>query len=148
MAEIEQGIYAKLSKVEESWASGNSWITDKWSGVSEYVGGRIFPNIAPLNASLPYLTYFKVSGVRIHAMGNDPGLARPRIQVSTWSTSYDQAESLSLEVKNTLQDFSGTTGGITINRIFFENEYDSPEIDSYTNKIIYQIAQDYIAWHA
>jgi len=133
MAEVEKGIYARLTGQ---------------SGVTNLVRTNIYPGIAPLNASFPYLTYFKVSGPRIHAMKSDPGLACPRIQVSTWSTSYSQLKAIALQVRTALQDFSGTTGGVTFQRIFFENEYDLPEVDIKAKKIYHHIAQDYIAWNS
>jgi len=133
MAEIEQGIYARLSGQ---------------SGVTNLVGTRIYPGVAPLNAAFPYLTYSKVSGIRIHAMESDPGLAHPRMRVSTWSTSYTQVKAIALQVRTALQDYSATTGGIPFQRIFFENEYDLPEIDLGSKKITHQLVQDYIAWHS
>ncbi len=133
MAEVEQGIYARLTGQ---------------SGVTNLISTRIYPGVAPLNATLPYIIYFKVSGPRVHAMKSDPGLAYPRIQVSTWSTSYSQSKAIALQIRTALQDFSGSTGGISFKRIFFENEYDLPEVDLQANKTYHHITQDFIAWHS
>lgn len=132
MAEVEQGIYARLT--------GQTGITD-------LVGTRIYPGVAPLNASFPYLIYLKTSGARIHAMKADPGLAWPHVQISSWSTSYSQVKAIALQVKTALRDFSGSTGKMTFQRIFFDNEGDTADVDLKTMSIKYQIIQDYTVWH-
>ncbi len=149
MAEVEQGVYAKLSKYEDGWIAGEAWlVTDTWyEAVPGYVANRIYPTISPKNAAFPYLVYFKVSDPSLHAMKNDLTIARPRVQVSTWSTSYSEAKAIALQIRIALQDFSGSTGGITFKRIFFDNEYDLPEVDLKAKKIYHHIAQDFIAWH-
>lgn len=132
MAEVEQGIFARLSGQ---------------AGVTNLVGKRIYTGTAPQGHNLPYITLFKVSEDRPHAMIIDPGIVRPRIQVSCWSTDYSNVKSISNAVRTALQDYSLTTGGITFQRILFEDETNLTEIDPDTNKIIHHVAQDYFAWH-
>ncbi len=133
MAEVEQGIYARLTGQ---------------TGVTNLVGTRIYSGIAPLNASFPYLVYLKTSAPGIHAMKADPSLARPHIQILSWSTSYSQIKSIALQVRTALRDFSGSTGGISFQRIFFNNEGDLVEVDPKTMRVRYQVTQDYTVWHS
>ena len=132
MAEVEAGIFGRLS--------GQTALTN-------LVGTKIFPGMAPPRTAMPYITYFKVSDYRVHAMRGDPGLAGPRIQVDVWSTSFTQAKSISIQVRTALQDFSGSTGGVAFQRIFFEDENSFTEMDLETDEPTYHISQDYFAWH-
>jgi len=132
MAEIEQGIFARLSGQ---------------TGVTNLVDKKIYAGVAPQGVGLPYITFFKVSESQPHAMIGDPSILRPRIQVSCWSTDYSQIKSIASAIRTALQDYSATTGGITFQRILYEDETNITEVDPDTNKIIYQVAQDYFAWH-
>jgi len=132
MAEVEAGIFARLSGQ---------------AGVTNLVGKRIYGGIAPQDSTMPHITYFKVSEYQPHSMIVDSGPIRPRIQVDIWSTGYGQSKAIARAVRTALQDYSGTTGGITFQRIFFEDENELPEIDPGTQAVTHHVAQDYFAWH-
>jgi len=119
------------------------------SDVTNIISTKIYPSVLPQGGSLPACTYSQISGVRIHAMGQDPGLTHPRYQISSWSTSYSQVHSLAEKVRQSLQDYSGTTGGgVNIQRIFFDQETELPEVDQDSRLVTYQIAQEYIIWYS
>lgn len=124
-----------------------SHITSSTS-ITSLSSNRAFPMVAPINASMPYLTIHQISNVPAHTMVNDPEIHRYRIQISSWTTSFSQVVELSTAVKSTLRDLSGTLGSsnFVVQRIFFDTEFDFPEINPETNKIIYQRAQDYLIW--
>ena len=116
------------------------------AGVTAIISDRTYPLVLPQGTKLPACTYQQISGPRIHAMGSDPGLTSPRYQVNAWSTSYEQALSLANQLRLSLQDYSGSTGGFEIQRIFFDNEMEISSVDK--NEIVYHIAQDYIIWYS
>ena len=132
MAYIGQGIFARLSQQ---------------TGLTTIVSNKIYPNIAPSNSTVPYVTYHKISEGRIHAMRVDPGLASARIQVSSWSTGKAQVDSMARQTRLALQDYGGTTGGVTIQRIFFDGETEISDLEPETVAPFYHIAQDYIVWY-
>ncbi len=118
------------------------------SDLSALVGTKIYPVVAPQNVNLPFVTYQMISGVRIHAMIKDPGLTRPRFQLTSWSTSYATVQAVAKQVRLALQDYSGTMGGssgVPVQRIFFENEIDLVDTDD--GRVTHYCAQDFIIWH-
>ena len=109
----------------------------------------IYPLVAPQGKTLPYITYQQISEPRIHASMKDPGLQSPRVQISQWSSSYEQVKLLADKTRNVLQDFSGNLGGgMAVQRIFFDNEVDLLDMDSEAGKLTYHTAQDYIIWYS
>ena len=133
MGYVGQSIFARLSGQ---------------SGVTSLVSNQIYGKSAPSHASFPYITFHKISEVRPHAMVRDPGIAEARIQVSTWSTDIAQADAIARQVRTALQDYKGSTGGIDIQRIFFDVEIELPSgIEPETVESIAHIAQDYIVWY-
>lgn len=122
------------------------------TAITEYTSNRIYPEIASQHANLPYITMHLISNVRgeFHTMINDPLLYSPYVQLSLWSSGYPQARSMANSLRNTLKDFTGVmggTGGITVQRCFWEDENEFSEIEEQTNAPIFHIAQDYIIWH-
>ncbi len=87
MAEIEATLY--------NYLTGHA-------GLKSLVGSRIYPMQLPQNVMLPALTYQRISGPRVHGVGGRPILARPRIQIDSWATSYANAKVLSAEVRAAL----------------------------------------------
>lgn len=49
------------------------------------VGGRVYPDVAPLNAPMPYITYQQVGGRSVTYLGRDlPGTLHAHMQVNVW----------------------------------------------------------------
>lgn len=119
------------------------------AGITSLVSSsKICPMMLPQGESLPGITYQRITDIPMHAMANDVLLRNPLYQVSSWSTSYSQALSISKQIKIALQDFTGTlaTNGVTVQRIFLENEIEYPDYDDITKKTSYHIAQTYRIW--
>lgn len=130
MASAHEAIYGRLNTA---------------SGVRAISSGRIFPGVIEQNVRLPAITYFKVSDPRIHANVRDPGIAEPRFQVSMFSTSFSQVQSLAKQVRLALQDYSGSTWG-NVHRVFIESESDLTEIEPDDQQVIHHVVQEYIVW--
>ncbi|MFB5622535.1 MAG: DUF3168 domain-containing protein [Nitrosarchaeum sp.] len=118
------------------------------SNVTSLSSNRVYPMVAPINAKKPYVTLHQISNVPTHAMVNDANIHMYRMQISSWTSAFTQIVSLSTAIKDKLRDVSGTIGSsnFVVQRIFFDTEYDFPEINPETNKIVYQRAQDYLIW--
>jgi hypothetical protein len=97
----------------------------------------------PDEVTVPYLTWQQISGPREHAMVQDPGLAHPRYQFSVWADSYKSAKTVGAQVIDCFQDWTGTVGGVVIQRAFFEGDRDSYDPDTETH----QVSADFIIWH-
>lgn len=121
------------------------------SDLTALVSMRIYPGVAAQCASLPYIIFSQVSNAAHHAMSNDPNIQSPRWQISTWAETYSGVRAIAKQVKAALQDYTGTmggSGGVEVQRVFFENEIDYTDLDPETKAITHSVAQDYIIWHS
>lgn len=93
---LEAALYAELT--------GNA-------GVAAIVGTKIYPaGSVPSSASLPYLSYQKISNEHVNYQGGSASLGRPRMQIDCWAASGKAAVELYEAVKSALDNFSGTMG--------------------------------------
>jgi hypothetical protein len=94
---------------------------------------QVRTKIAPLEAratwNLPYITYYVVSDPPTHAMGVDPSIGNPRIQVDIWAETYASVKSIAKKVRGVLRDRQGTvtvsSTALIIQRIFYEGVWHS-----------------------
>lgn len=112
-------------------------------GLTALVGTGIYPLMVPQGAALPAVTYRRVSGERVHAMVDDPGLAYPRIQVDAWGATYASAKAVADQVIDCLQRWSGTVETVIVQDTYFSGDMDiyDPETERW------QVSMDFIVWH-
>lgn len=125
---LEEAIYGRLAAV---------------SGVTDIVSTRIYPSLLPQGATLPAVTYRRVSGVPERAMGSDAGVARVRMEVDAWASSYSGVKALRDAVVAALKRFTGTVSGETIDATYQLNELDRYEDDLK----IHRVMMDFEVWH-
>lgn len=113
------------------------------AGLIALVGSRIYPMMVPQGAALPAVTYQRISGERIHAMVDDPGLASPRIQVDAWGSTYSSAKAVAAQVIDCLQRWSGVVETVTVQDTYFQGDQDL--YDQETER--WQVSMDFIIWH-
>lgn len=116
------------------------------ANLTNIIDDRIYPVTIPQDATLPVVIYQQIGGSRVHAMIRDPGLAYPYYQVSILSTDYAQGYNVAKFTREALQDYSGSTGGVDVQRIFFDNEFEFENSDEKNKTITFQIVQQYIIW--
>lgn len=122
------------------------------SDISNLIGTRVFPSVAPQNATTPYIIYNKTAETFDHAMRVDPNIASPRYNISSYSTSYSQSRTMAKMVEDNLRDFTGSMGPssepISIQRVFMEFEMDMAHRDLENFEVMYHVIQDYQIWHS
>lgn len=69
------------------------------AGVS---GGRIFPHVAPINTTKPYVTYFIVSKVPETMLDSTTPISNYRIQFDVYDTTYSGSDSTATLLKTAL----------------------------------------------
>ncbi len=117
-----------------------------YAGLAALVSTRIYPLILPQDSTFPAVTYQRISGPRIHTMGNDPGLAYPRFQVSCWGKTYASAKAVAAQVIAALQNQRNTTwggtGGVMVQASILESDRDLYEPDTQ----VYHVPVDVTIW--
>lgn len=109
---LEQGLHSKLAGT---------------AGITNLTSTRIYPGIASQNTVLPYITYSRISGLRVQIMGSISGMGHPRMQISCWAATYTGVKALAEQVRLALDSSSGAWGGTTISASIFEGDGDLPE---------------------
>lgn len=84
------------------------------SGVSALVSTRIWYSRLPDDPTLPALSVQQISGVPVSAFGDDVGEVELRVQVDAWDDDRAGAKALAEQVRDALQRFTGSYGGVTI----------------------------------
>ncbi len=113
---IEETIFSRLST---------------FAGITALVGAppncRVYPHdLAPENATFPYVTYTLISAPREIAMGSDPGLVRSRWQFDAWDLDPDGARNLAEQLRLALERWRGVGSGTTVQDTFIDNQLNSP----------------------
>ena len=74
-----------------------------FQALSPLVGGRVFPDIAPLDAVRPYATYQQVGGLAINYLEAVPvGLRNARVQVNIWGTRRLEVSALAKQAEDAI----------------------------------------------
>lgn len=137
MAHLEEGIYARLA----AFAALTALVP----------AARITPAPLPEGQLLPAVTFQKLDGPRVAAMGDDPGLSYPRIQVTCYAkdasgkSRLGNALDVAKQVRAALQRFRGTAGGVVFQDIYLEDERDLGDEGELSPMRAYAI--DFVAWH-
>jgi len=107
-----------------------------YTALKNIVGYGIYPVMAPLIATVPYIVYFKVSGSRQYTHQGYNGIQNPRYQISVYDDSYLDAKNTAEIVKLALEAWSGSNH---IQNIQIENDLDL--IDEETK--LYHVVVDF-----
>jgi hypothetical protein len=94
------------------------------AGVTQYVGGRIYPSLIDQGAGLPAIAYEQISGPRFHEVSHPMGWVESRYQISIWAATYLQACEISDAVRIAIDGYTGVTVGLDIDHIFVTDEGD------------------------
>lgn len=113
------------------------------AGTSAIVSTRVYPNVLPQRATLPAVTYRRISTNRPPAMGADSGVAEVRMQVDSWADSYSGVKALQAQVRSALQRYNATVGSEVILDAFIVNEMDLYEPE----KNVHRVLTDFTIWH-
>jgi len=114
------------------------------TGITSYVGERIYFVRAEQDVITPYIVITKISGVREHSHDGSSELAHPRFQITVFSTTYSSCKTIASAIQTALQGYTGTMGSeVTVQAVFYENETDLYESDT----DLFSVITDYIIWH-
>lgn len=120
--------------------------------LTNLVGTRIYPVIAPPDAPKPFVNYQIITQTFEHAMIADPRIFEPRVQLGAFSTSYSNARAIAAVLDDTLRDFTGylsgsSSDGVNVQRSFIEFQADITHRDIEDFSHTHHIVQDYVMWY-
>lgn len=118
------------------------------STVTGLVSTRIYPQVLPQGATLPAIAYQMVSSAREHAHdGAAQDLSRPRLQWAAHAATYSAAKAVAKAVRDALAYYHGSTGGIKIDAVLFENEIDDFIFRDDEQASTYVVIVDAYVWY-
>jgi len=102
-----------------------------YPNLAALVGSRIHPQVLPQKVDYPAVTYFRVGGREEYTQSGTVRV-RPRVQLSCWARTYQEAKAVAGQVKAALRMFSGDlggAGGVAVVGTWVESEIDVYEPD-------------------
>lgn len=109
------------------------------------VGDRIWPVEAPAEASRPYVVFLTVSSQRLAHLGGPSMVANPRVQIDAYAASYADAAAIARLIRDALDGWSGTAGGI---EVLGASCVDQRELqEDAANPPLARVSQDFSVWH-
>lgn len=120
------------------------------SGLTNLVGTRIYPDIAPANASLPYVIHQYVSADHVRHMGGTSDFASRRVQFDVYGATAVSVDNVFAQLRTALEAKRGTIGSenLVVLSSGIESERDDyvdPIDGSQTGK--HRRTIDFIIWH-
>lgn len=94
------------------------------AGLSALVSTRVYPNVAPQNVTVPFVTYRRVSAVRPSGFGSDVGIVEARFQFDMYATTYSGARAVAEQVRAAFQRWTNSSGTV-VYETRIENELES-----------------------
>lgn len=85
---------------------------------------RYYPLKIPETPTLPCGSYQQISQVNVSSHSGNSNLAQTRLQVTVWTSGYDQGKTIRDELKRLLRDYHSLTSvaGTRLDRIIWAND--------------------------
>ena len=116
--------------------------------LSTVAGGRRYWVRAPQSLSTrPYIVMHRVSGNRDYHMGGPSGYVQSRVQIDIYDDSYGGAKVVARAIRDTVSGFTGTIGGLQIQKITVESERDLPADDAGEITFLFRTTLDLMIHH-
>lgn len=92
------------------------------SGLTAFVGTRIYPHVLPQNPTMPAVVYELISNEREERHRGQTGDARPRVQVTTWANTALGAANAANEVRLAVMAMDGTVASVDVHGVWNAGE--------------------------
>ena len=98
------------------------------TAVSQYIGTRVFPLLAPTGTPLPLVIYQRTAVERPQSLSGNVGNPVVTLQLTTYGTSYTSVKTIARAVRLAVDGWTGTTASVTIQRTTLQTESDGVEL--------------------
>lgn len=112
------------------------------------IGDRLFPVVIPEQVDSeslkhPAVVYQRIGTSRSVTFCRTSGLVAANFQIDCYSKSYLVGRQVAAAVRVALLDFTGTVGGVHIDRVMLSADFDSLDPDPG----LYRASQTFDVWH-
>ena len=111
------------------------------TAVTALVSTRIYPDMATQDAAYPFIVYSHENTTPTDTKDGASPMDADNFQIQVFAKSYSVAQDIAAKVRTALDRFKGTSEGVNISQIIFENQQ---SIDMDFDNHIYAIVQNYI----
>jgi hypothetical protein len=98
------------------------------TAVSQYIGTRVYPLLAPTGTPLPLVIYQRTAVERPQSLSGNVGNPVVTLQLTTYGTSYTSVKTIARAVRLAVDGWTGTTASVTIQRTTLQTESDGVEL--------------------
>jgi len=116
--------------------------------LARLLGYRTYPVLAPMSASLPFVTYQRALIERQQTLSVPTGVPRVSVEISTYAVTYEEAREVADALRAALDGWSGYAYGVEVKHVALETERDGfVQLDGSELPPVYQITQTFdVAW--
>lgn len=100
------------------------------TGVSSIVAKRVYNGFPPQEVTLPFIVFKREATDRFRTLSGANGLVVADVEINCLSLTASQLQTLSDEVRQSLDNYAGTNKGVTIQRAMIDDESDDIEIET------------------
>ncbi len=112
--------------------------------LSGLVGTRIYPGRAPQKPVLPYIVYHRISTVRSATLdAGNTKVPEVRMQCDVIATTQSEVETIMNQMRIVMDNFQGTSAGVTILGVSVSDEQDQPEFYEGSDTVFYHSSLDF-----
>jgi hypothetical protein len=119
------------------------------SDVSGLVSTRVYPHVAPQDVIFPFITHARISGEHGQCNAGGTGSGNSRHAITSWAATGAEAATLAEHVRDALQGYSGTAGGVDVNAVILDGDSaDAEQLATGRERFAYNVSQEYTLWFA
>lgn len=111
------------------------------TAVSQYIGSRVYPLLAPTGTPLPLVIYQRTAVERPQSLAGNVGNPVVTLQLTTYGTSYTSVKTIARAVRLVVDGWTGTTASVTIQRTTLQTESDGVELPADDQMLPYYSVQ-------
>lgn len=111
------------------------------TAVSQYIGSRVYPLLAPTGTPLPLVIYQRTAVERPQSLAGNVGNPVVTLQLTTYGTSYTSVKTIARAVRLAVDGWTGTTASVTIQRTTLQTESDGVELPADDQMLPYYSVQ-------
>jgi len=112
--------------------------------VASLVANRVYPLLAPTGTPLPLIVYQRTAVERPRSLAGNVGNPVVTLQLTSYGTSYTSVKSIARAVRLAVDNWTGTTASVTIQRTTLITESDGVDMPQDDQMLpYYSVQQSY-----